>query len=296
MCKRKAVDLFCGAGGLSLGCSWAGIDVALAIDNAPDACKTARANGVARGVMCSSIYDVGAGELQDPDIVVGGPPCQPFTSARSNDPATDQRNLLMEYCRLIEGTMPAALVMEEVEGVDRKDDGRWIAALMESLTALGYRLQRKVLDASAYGVPQTRRRLILVGFRDQAASERFAWPARSKRVVVRDVLRNLAAPDRGNESKAVLVKRPIMRKRVSTILHGRGRPLPLDGFSPTVCATWGGNHTPFIDVLGEYEREHERLTAAYMRAKRANPSLRTPCDAFVQDRSERELSGCPRMG
>lgn len=170
-----ALDLFAGAGGLSLGLKWAGFRVIGAIENNELAVKAYRRNHPGTRIWAEDIRKVSASavarSLRLPrgrlDLLAGCPPCQSFSvmqtrnwSRRVRD--RENKDLLFEFLRFIRGLLPKTVMLENVPGLAR--DSR-LAAFRRELRKLGYSSQYQVLDAADYGVPQRRRRLILVAGR-----------------------------------------------------------------------------------------------------------------------------------
>jgi site-specific DNA-cytosine methylase len=157
----RAIDLFAGAGGLSLGLRQAGIDVVAAVERDPDACATYRAN-LGDHVIESSIEDVDAHALPDCDLIAGGPPCQGFSYAGKRDPSDPRNRLWREYWRIVEAKRPAWVLIENVRGMlTMGEDKPLILAFRE----IGYELTPYLLNAADYGVPQKRIRVFYVGNR-----------------------------------------------------------------------------------------------------------------------------------
>jgi len=162
-----AIDLFSGCGGLSFGFESSGIHTGLAIDNWPDALKTFSRN---HPKSRTEHFDLGAKNLKpvmnsltDSQIVFGGPPCQGFSISGKRDP-NDPRNLLYRgFFEVVAEVRPRVFVMENVPNLASMDGGRLIQEIENDFESLGYSLNRKILLASDFGVPQNRRRLILVG-------------------------------------------------------------------------------------------------------------------------------------
>lgn len=154
------VDLFCGAGGLSLGFTEAGFRTVLAIDNNPAAVATYRANlgdHIARQDITEDT------ELPPATVIIGGPPCQGFSSAGLRR-AGDRRNTLVAcFALLVARTRPSAFVFENVEGILTAEDGVHVLELLAPLVAAGYRIHLRKVNAANYGVPQHRKRVIAVG-------------------------------------------------------------------------------------------------------------------------------------
>ncbi|MYA75481.1 MAG: DNA cytosine methyltransferase [Acidimicrobiaceae bacterium] len=186
-----AVDLFSGAGGLSLGLENAGIQVVLAVDHDEHALATHRANfpGLALDTDLSSpeglaqVVDLLAGI--DVDVLAGGPPCQPFSTAgqsklrslvaQGKRPAKDERiDLWSAMLEIAARIQPKAVLMENVPGLALGDDSRILRTMASRLEAMGYSVDFRIVRASDHGVPQKRQRLIFVALRDGI---RFDWPA-----------------------------------------------------------------------------------------------------------------------
>ncbi|MFZ5476653.1 MAG: DNA (cytosine-5-)-methyltransferase [Myxococcota bacterium] len=183
---RRVLDLFCGAGGLSFGFEATGEFVTTAgIDLLPDRVATfttnhAHAAGVAGDLRRFPIDRLHAlaGEV---DVVVGGPPCQGFSSIRPFRTLTegDARNSLGEhYALTIARLRPRWFVFENVVGLLTHEGGARLARLIEALAGAGYAVDWRVLNAATFGVPQSRERVVLVGNRVGA---RFRWPDPSHR-------------------------------------------------------------------------------------------------------------------
>ena len=154
------IDLFCGAGGLSLGFSRAGFQSQAAFDNWQPAVETYRANLGDHVRRIAITYDL---EIPRPTVIVGGPPCQGFSSAGMRR-ADDVRNSLVgEYSRLIARVRPAAFVFENVEGFLTGSRGDFVLELLEPLIEAGYRIHLRKINAAHFGVPQHRKRVIGIG-------------------------------------------------------------------------------------------------------------------------------------
>ncbi len=158
--RPTVVDLFAGAGGLSLGFSRAGFSLIAAFDNWLPAVGTYRAN-LGSHVHQASIR----ADLDTPaaTIYVGGPPCQGFSSAGMRR-STDARNsLVAEFSRLIARKRPLGFVFENVEGFLTGGEGAFVFELLEPLIRAGYRIHLRKVNAANYGVPQHRKRVVAIG-------------------------------------------------------------------------------------------------------------------------------------
>lgn len=173
MVKRryKVLDLFCGCGGISEGYALAGFDIAGGIDFNEYATITFQHNFKTAKVHNIDITKFSDTQIEeeygDVDVVVGGPPCQGFSSAnRWQKEMEDPRNkLFFEYIRFVQRIHPKVIMIENVRGLLTRDNGYAINRIKEILGAEEYNITYQVLDASEYGVPQNRKRAIIVGIR-----------------------------------------------------------------------------------------------------------------------------------
>jgi DNA (cytosine-5)-methyltransferase 1 len=163
-----AVDLFAGGGGLTLGLKRAGFNVVAAVEVEPHAFSTYKANHPEVHALKQDIRTVsGESLLQfspsgEIDLLAGCPPCQGFTSLTSKYKRFDPRNILIrEMSRLVKESSPRAVMMENVPGLTTKGKELFVEFL-EVLGDLGYFVSFHILQTADYGVPQSRRRLVLL--------------------------------------------------------------------------------------------------------------------------------------
>ena len=206
--RPVGVDLFAGAGGMSLGFEAAGFDIAAAVDIDPIHCATHAFNFPRCATVCRSVVDIDGADIRsaagtgDEDIAVvfGGAPCQGFSmiGKRALD---DPRNALVRhFVRLVLELQPAFFVFENVKGLTVGKQRRILDETIEAFERGGYRvlLPYRVLNAADYGVPQERHRLFLFGARDGAAALRYPEP-RGTRVTVAEAIGDLPEADRFDE-------------------------------------------------------------------------------------------------
>lgn len=202
---RLAVDLFSGGGGLSLGLTDAGWTVAVSVDHNKFALQTHRANfpGLALDV------DLGDPKKRaalirmlrrvDIDLIAGGPPCQPFSRAgRSKirslvdagvrDEFDERKELWRAYVDVVLKVKPRAVLMENVPDMALGDDFHVVRQIVDMLERAGYSTNLRLVDAWRYGVPQHRKRLILLARLD---SDAFTWPESGEPVSVREAIADL---------------------------------------------------------------------------------------------------------
>lgn len=179
--RWKVLDLFCGCGGFSYGLEQTGhFDVTCGIDLLPDRIDTFTANhptasGIIADIRNFSVERLSA-EALGPDIVIGGPPCQGFSSIRPYRTLTEgdpRNNLIENYLVVVEHIRPRWLVLENVVGLLTHAKGQVLKQAVEAFTEAGYKVEWRVLNAANYGLPQNRERLVIVGNLDGAA---FPWP------------------------------------------------------------------------------------------------------------------------
>jgi DNA (cytosine-5)-methyltransferase 1 len=211
MPRPIGIDLFAGAGGLSLGFEQAGFDIAAAVEIDPIHCATHEYNFPKTKTICASVVDLTGDEIRrlsgiddaEIDAVFGGAPCQGFSmiGKRALD---DQRNqLVFHYVRLVGELRPKYCVFENVKGLTLGKHAQFLTELIEALGDAGYNVVSpyQVLNASDYGVPQSRERLFLIAARnDQAMPE---YPnALEDRVTVREAIADLPDADQFDELRS----------------------------------------------------------------------------------------------
>jgi DNA (cytosine-5)-methyltransferase 1 len=188
------------------------------------------------------------------DLVIGGPPCQGFSVAGRMNPHDERSKHVFRFMDMVERVEPKAFVMENVKGL--YENRRW-AQIREELAdrafVLGYTAQMFLCNASHFGAPQARERMLFIGIRNGAP----VAPAKTTEFnppTLRDALAQLPAlGEPGNDSlcraKITPAKTPVMRKSpyAGMMFNGAGRPMDLDAPAPTVAASIGGNKTPIID-------------------------------------------------
>ena len=184
--KHKVISLFSGGGGLDLGFHAAGFSPAICVDNDYESCKTLRLN---------TDWPVFEGDIREfnylgaADGVIGGPPCQGFSTAGKGDP-NDPRNFLWrEYFRVVENANPSFVVLENVTGMLNAKNKGHLNELIEKLEGLGFIVNCGVLNAADFGVPQNRKRLFLVAGRGFHIP--LPTPTVDKHITTREALKDL---------------------------------------------------------------------------------------------------------
>jgi len=174
MSRPTAIELFCGCGGISTGLLDAGYDVRLGVDNDRPSVDAFEYNHAYRG-SGSLLADVASlngddllakSGLKSVDLLVGGPPCQPFSIVGKRLGLADPRaNLIQDYLRLIDQLSPIAVILENVPSLVTAHGGEVVDDIKSQLLSFGYIVEYGILNAADYGVPQNRKRLILVAIK-----------------------------------------------------------------------------------------------------------------------------------
>lgn len=201
MNNMKLLDLFCGAGGLSYGFEKAGFEVVKAIDIDPHAVNTYNTNrkdAVAEVMDIAALDETSIRNLGVIDGVIGGPPCQGFSTAGQRIIDDDRNKLYREYFRVLEKVNPKFFVIENVTGILNFCKGLVKDDIIKRATDLGYSISYDTLDTSEYGIPQIRKRVIFVGIKKELCHEKFTLPKGDKEPIsVEDAIGDLPSLDKG---------------------------------------------------------------------------------------------------
>ena len=163
MKKYNFIDLFAGCGGLSLGLKNAGLNPIWANEIDDFAAETYKFN-LGDHIKCCDVRDVDTANLPECDVLVGGFPCQPFSLSGLQKGFSGRDGDLFYQCfRFIDNLKPKVFALENVPGFKNLQSGKFLNLAIDTLESLGYNVDYKILNAVEYGVPQTRRRLIIMG-------------------------------------------------------------------------------------------------------------------------------------
>lgn len=187
MTRPMGIDLFAGAGGLSLGFEQAGFDVVAAVDIDPIHCAAHKFNFPNCATVCKSVIDVTGDELRrtagigrrELDVVFGGAPCQGFSLIGKRALDDSRNQLVYHFVRLVTELKPKFFVFENVKGLTIGKHRRFLQEIIEAFQDAGYSVKTdyQVLNAADYGVPQDRRRLFLMGARKGHSLPSYPQPA-----------------------------------------------------------------------------------------------------------------------
>ncbi len=237
--RYTCVDSFSGAGGLSLGLQEAGFDLLLSFDNDPKCIDTINMNPkhFSHAALCEDIRNMLKGQLVNKIglkpgelfLLAGGPPCQGFSVQRIGEDVDSRNELVFLYGELINEVRPMFFIMENVSGIQGKRGKAILAELIKKMQSIGYCVHKQLIDAGDYGVPQRRKRFILVGERSDIGSTYDFPKPTGERHTVRDTIEFLPPPpvDGKPHSDYPLHRRDRLSKknimRINALGQGQGR-------------------------------------------------------------------------
>lgn len=279
MKRYNILDLFCGAGGLSLGFEKAGFSVVKAVDIDPWAINTYNIN---RKEKVAEVLDVTKltkdylEKLGPIDGIIGGPPCQGFSIANGQRIIDDERNKLYhEYFRILKEIKPKFFVIENVTGLLTLAKGTVKDDILKRAKKMGYNVEYKILNASLYGVPQVRQRVMFVGIHKSCTSEKFIFPeGNSAPVSIEDAIGDLPSLDKGEDNTAyVHAPKTDYQKMIRdgmTVLHNHILSIHTEKTKKTIAMIPEGKR---ICDLPEELRGGRKYEALMRRMDRKKPAV-----------------------
>lgn len=238
--KLKLIDLFAGAGGMSLGFvdpRFHGLfECVFGIDNDPAAVKTHNLN-LGGHAVCASIEEwISNGEaIPEADIVVGGPPCQGFSLLNKKRVGDVRRELWEPYMEIVEASSARMFIIENVAGLSKSPE---LAQIRRRARKLGFETKVEVLNTADYGVPQTRRRTIVFGWKLSEFGDAIEFPPAPTH----------AAPGKSSNLPAWLTVRDAISDLPApkgTEIRGEAGPLDIHfGRTPTETSLQRYKHVP----------------------------------------------------
>lgn len=229
---NKVIDLFCGAGGLSLGFENAGFESILAIDFWAPSIETYNKNRSNKVGQVQDITKLDKKYFSTIDLVnlcgvIGGPPCQGFSIAGRRIIDDDRNKLYRDYFRVLSILKPKFFLMENVVGLTNLKGGAIKEDIFKRANNIGYKVFFKILCASDYGVPQNRKRAIFIGIRNDVYQSKgeFHFPTPSdKKISCYEALSDLPNLDKGDDNTKYISKpkneyQRLMRKKSSKVYN-----------------------------------------------------------------------------
>ncbi len=233
------IDSFCGAGGLGLGLKRAGFKILMSFDIDPKCIDTINANQkyFNHSAVTADIADMLDGNILSKCnlrrgelfLLAGGPPCQGFSIQRRGSDIDVRNELVLKYGQLVNELYPYFFVMENVSGLAGKRGRTILEQLIEYVETIGYTVSVNLLDAQDYGVPQRRKRYVIVGKRKEIATEYNIPSPTFEHKTVRDTIGFLPEPplDGKDHPDIPLHRRDKLSdlnlKRIQAIVQGQGR-------------------------------------------------------------------------
>jgi DNA (cytosine-5)-methyltransferase 1 len=228
------IDLFSGCGGLSCGLEMAGHRCLLGVDSNKEAITSFAANHHDAAVYLGDIKQLSQKKLKlllgnkKVDMVVGGPPCQGFSTVGKGAVDDERNQLFKEFIRIVKVTEPRIILFENVTGLVAKKNQTILKKIFQQFERLGYNMDARVLSAEEFGVPEKRRRTIIMGVKGgECLFPLITHGARASKKVktVAEAFKNLKAKNGkvyNHDVSLAQIKNPIDRERLKFIPAGRG--------------------------------------------------------------------------
>ncbi len=218
------IDLFAGAGGMSLGAAWAGVSVQYAVEKDSSASLTYKCNHKTTQVINCDIRDINGFEINncnEPIVVFGGPPCQGFSASnrRTNNKENQQNWLYNEFLRIVFLLQPDWVIFENVVGFKEIEEGFFLKDVIYQLKEKGYTCSHMILNSEEYGVPQKRRRLFIIGSKRGKHIESVKG-TQSKRISVEEAISDLPVISNGANEEVLFYSKPA-QSSYARIMRGK---------------------------------------------------------------------------
>lgn len=266
--KIQFIDLFSGAGGLMRGFMNAGFAPVFSVEIWRPAIETHMLNYPNVPLLDCDIREIKNDQLEQykgmVDVVVGGPPCQGFSTIGKRLVKDPRNELVFEFIRFVDVIQPKVFLMENVRGLLSSDGGKIKEAIEEEFRAKGYKVQSKVLCAADYGVPQLRNRVFFIGVRtdlDIEPSFPKATHNKSTYVTVGEAIGDLVGKENTVPNHVPMKHNKIVEARISCIKEGEG--IPREGLPEDVAH---GSRSDYI------ENEIKNFSHVYRRLSRFRPA------------------------
>lgn len=279
----RVLDLFCGAGGLSLGFKLAGYKIIGGVDFQPDAIKTHEKNFDKSISICGDIREISDAKVNElfgnkVDVIIGGPPCQGFSAGNRQQIEDDPRNkLFFEFIRFVKILNPKAIVIENVRQILTKDNGFAKNKIFEILEESGYNVDVRVLTASDYGVPQNRNRAVFIGIRKDVGNINYDLIKKENRLVtveeaIGDLYELENTEDRTITTKPITKFQKYIRGKSETIINHEPKYPNKEVQERMKYVPQGGNWQDVPSHLWKVQRNN-RHSSAYRRLDASKPSI-----------------------
>ena len=282
------VSLFSGGGGLDLVFKKSGYNIIWAIDNNDNAVSTYKKN-IGEHIICDDITKIPLESIPKADLVIGGPPCQSFSLAGNRNVEDARGQLVWKYINIIDHVKPKAFLFENVTGLQSAKNSKGekiLDLLQQAFKAIAYQINTQVINAADYGIPQRRKRVIIVGLKSGIFN--FPKPTHSETdpllkpyVSVKEALDDLGTPISDKNGSSIYVSEPKtdyqkkMRSASSVTEHFAQKLSDLDQF---ICDNVrpGGNYMDIPSTVNSTRirrlQESGGHTTCYGRLDPSKPS------------------------
>lgn len=288
----KAIDLFCGCGGMSAGVRSIGVEVLAGVDVAPDYMSTFERNFPEAAAIRADLSELDATDLMEAsgvergelDLLIGGPPCQGFSKnvPRRHRYLEDERNrLVLAFLTHAKALMPRHIIMENVAEMKNGFESSYTGEIVDQLSSIGYAVSYGVLNAANFGVPQRRRRAFFLASRDTSRPPSLPDPSHSpisdlslfprpRHVTVEDAISDLPNLRHGEGSELTPYKteatsafQRLMRSDSGVVTNHVARklqPVQFARLSSLLPGQGLKDLPPHLKVKGGYSGAYGRLT------------------------------------
>jgi DNA (cytosine-5)-methyltransferase 1 len=260
-----AIDIFSGAGGMSVGARSAGIDVQIAVEADPWAALTYAKNHPEVRMFNGLIEHFSDFSVQrardEPTLLFGGPPCQGFSTSNQKTRSGQNRTnwLYQQFLRVAKTWRPDWIVFENVKGITETEGGRFLKIVLRRLHTIGYRTTVGVLNSADFGVPQRRNRLFVVGWLHGEAPD-LPSPKACAPVTVREALSDLPCLPVGADCDRLKYKAPAVSTYAKRL---RKRRTTCTGHLVTLNGKIVVERFPYVPPGGNWEDIPKRLMHNY---------------------------------
>jgi DNA (cytosine-5)-methyltransferase 1 len=281
----KAVDIFSGAGGMSLGAINAGIKVELAVEADKHAAYTYAHNHPGTNIFADDIRKLGIKDLKisgDKTILFGGPPCQGFSTSNQKTRSKENKDnwLFMEFVRIAKLWKPDWFIFENVSGLVETGKGFFLKKIMDHFEKAGFHCVYWVLNSVDFGVPQKRKRLFIIGSRHGITLEK-PLATTERRIIVQEAISDLPNLKNGASLSWMSYKKKALTEYVKMMRNGakkspnhlvtKNSPLVLERYK---YVPQGGNWENIPPELMENYKDYSRChTGIYHRLHDSKPSV-----------------------
>ena len=297
------IDLFCGAGGLSSGLTKAGLNCLVGIDFLQPAVDTFNANHRDSIGICLDLREAQTKSIKKlirnrrVHLICGGPPCQGFSMIGKNDSNDSRNHLFMEYLKFVEDFNPNYILIENVTGLLALKNIDTLKSIFDCFDKLGYHLDVRVLSAHHFGVPQARRRVIIIGnnlqIENRYPDKKFNNPGEEKDVyeparTVDWAFKNLVkhnGSQHNHELKTALIKNQLKRDRISHVPEGKSVRYERDEKKYLPKELWFGCNWEEIDEKRFREAKLKRLDRS-----KPSPTISTDGKKYYHPTEDRYLT------